>query len=424
MKKIFVSVGLAAGAAGLASAFAQGMEGASPKLWNVTGSLRGFYDDNYNSSSVKQGSWGFEVRPSVSANVDLKQTDFGAKYTFGLYFYEYRSSKGENPIDYTHQANVWLDHAFDETLKLNITDTLVIAQDPELVQGGATTRVSGNNVNNHARLSVTKEWTRQFSTATHYGNNLVEYQDSSTSPSNPSNAALLNRIEQNVGTDFQWLFQPETMGFIGYDYSWVRYTKDQEISPSQIINGKTVNYYSDSRNTDTHYGYVGVQHKFSPSLSGTLRVGASATDLYNDPVSPSTTLAPYADVSATYTFIPGSFVQAGFTQNQSETAVVAPNSNGHLTQYQESSTFYLDINHRFDSKITGSLVSQYIYSSFKDGAYSGQAQNTVNVGANLDYAINRHFSANTGYNFYELFSNVAGQPFSRNVVYLGLTASY
>ena len=56
MKKIFVSIGLAASAAGLSSVFAQGMESATPKLWNVSGTLRGFYDDNYNYlTSLYQG---------------------------------------------------------------------------------------------------------------------------------------------------------------------------------------------------------------------------------------------------------------------------------------------------------------------------------------------------------------------------------
>lgn len=426
MKKIFVSVGLAAGAAGLASSHAQDVQTpSSPKFWNVSSSLRGFYDDNYNSSSQKQGSWGFEARPSISANVDRQQTDFAAKYTFGVYFYLERSNHGEAPFDYTHQASVWLDHAFDETLKVNVSDSFVIAQDPQLVQGGAVSRVNGNNINNHAQITVNKDWTRQFSTSTHYGNNLVIYNNNDGgTPANPSNAALLNRMEQNVGNDFQWLFQPETMGFVGYDFSWVNYTGNQQISTPQTINGKTYYYYSDSRNTQTHYGYVGVQHKFSPSLSGTVRGGVSATDIYNDPVSPSWSLAPYADLSATYTYLPGSYVQLGFTQNQSETSVYQPNSNGHLTQFQNTSTAYLDVNHRFDAKLSGSLVSQYSYSTFVDGAYSAQPENALNAGVNLTYQLNSHLSANTGYNFYELFSNVAGQAYSRNVVYLGLTASY
>jgi len=169
---------------------------------------------------------------------------------------------------------------------------------------------------------------------------------------------------------------------------------------------------------------VGVSDEFSPSLSGTIRAGVSYTDVYNDPVSPYTSLAPYADMSVTYTYEPGSYVQAGFTQDQNATDVVTPDSQGQLTQYQESSVFYLDVNHQFNQKLSGALTSQYQYSTYKSGAYSGTGDNSVSAGLNFNYTINRHFSANTGYNFNELFSNINGRGNSRNVVYLGLSATY
>jgi hypothetical protein len=434
MKKIFVSIGLAAaGAAGLPSAFAQGMEaGAAPKIWNVAASLRGFYDDNYTVVQNKTGSFGFELTPSISANIALQQTDIGVKYTFGMYYYLQRAENGITPLDYTHQGDIWIDHAFNERFKMTAADTLVVAQDPKLVDGGTTTRVSGNNVANHATLTLNSEWTRQFSTATHYGNNLVVYQGGNVSTNNtppgasPSTAALLNRMEQNFGTDFQWHFQPETMGFIGYNFSWVHYTGNAQIALPYIPpSGPPIPYYSDSRDSRTHYGYVGLSKTFSPNLSGSIRVGVSDTDLYNDPVSDQNTLAPYADINATYTYMPGCYVQAGFTQDQNATDVVSPGPNGQLTQYQESSTFYATWNHQLTTKLSSSVVSQYQYSSYKDGAYSGSTgDSTVSAGLHLNYQFDRHFSANAGYDFSELFSTINGRGNSRNVVYLGLGANY
>lgn len=428
MKKIFVSVGLAAaGAAGLPSVFAQSVQAPAPaKVWNVSSTLRGFYDDNYRVSHDKQGSFGFELSPSASANIALRQTDIGIRYTYGMYYYLKRADNGNSPIDHTHQADLWVDHAFTGRLKANASDSFVVAQDPKLVDGGAVTRVGGNNVANRAKLSVTADWTRQLSTATHYGNNLFIYSDSFgtnnvPAGNSPSQAALLNRIEQSVGTDLQWHMQKETMVFVGYQFSWVRYTGNQQIQ--QPFNGYT--YFSDSRNYNAHYGYVGVQHEFSPSLSGQARGGASYVDLYNDPVSATKSWAPYADVNLTYTYIPGSYVQAGFTQDINATDVAARGSDGHLTQYQQSSVFYMDINHQFTSKITGSLISQYQYSTYKDGQYGGSTGDSdVSVGVNLNYQINRHFSANAGYNFDELFSDIPGRDYSRNRVYVGVAANY
>jgi hypothetical protein len=89
MKKTFISVGLAAvGAASGSALHAQSMEsGATPKMWNVAATLRGFYDDNYAVANNKKGSFGFEFTPTVSANVDLKKTDIGIRYAFGMYYY-------------------------------------------------------------------------------------------------------------------------------------------------------------------------------------------------------------------------------------------------------------------------------------------------------------------------------------------------
>jgi len=64
------------------------------KLWSVSGTLRGFYDDNYNtqpSGTFKRSSFGFEFSPYVSLNVPLQQTELGLRYTYGLYYYQARN---------------------------------------------------------------------------------------------------------------------------------------------------------------------------------------------------------------------------------------------------------------------------------------------------------------------------------------------
>ena len=432
MKKIFVSVGLAAaGAAGLPAIHAQGMDaGASPKVWNVAATLRGFYDDNYAVAHNKTGSFGFELTPSVSGNVALQQTDIGVRYTFGMYYYLQRDQNGINPLDYTHQGDFWLDHSFNERFKLTLSDTVAVGQDPKLVQGGATIRVNGNNVANTATVTLSSEWTRQFSTATHYSVYLVNYNNEGTnSPSNPSQAALLNRMQQDVGNTFNWQFQPETTGFIGYDFSWVDYTGNSQIAPLYVLinppNIRNVHYYSDSRNYRSHSLYLGVSEEFSPNLSADISLGATVTDLYNDPISKQNSLSPYARLAVTYTYMPGCYVQANFSQSQNATDVSQPGPDGHLTQYQDSSVFTMSLNHQLTPKLSGSLVGAYQYSSFKDGAYANNTgDSSIDAGLHLNYTINRHLSANAGYDFSELFSTINQRGNSRNVVHLGLGANY
>lgn len=431
MKKIFVSVGLAAaGAAGWSSASAQSMDAAaSPKMWNVSATLRGFYDDNYAVAHNKVGSFGFEVTPSVSANVALSQTDLGIKYTLGMAYFLQRADNGINPLDLSHQGDLWVDHAFNESWKLNVADSLAMGQDPQLVQGGAVIRVAGNNLANRATATLNTEWTQQFSTSTHYGNGLYIYSNNSvTNAANASEAGLLNRVEENAGIDFQWHFPSGTVGFIGYNYSWVRYTGNAQVANPYLAlpgPGVLIRYYSSARDYNAHYGYVGVSHEFGPNLSASVRGGVTDTEMYNDPISPTSSLSPYADLSLTYTYFPGCYVQAGFTHNINSTDVSTPSATTHrLTQYQESSVFYMDINHRFNSKFAGSLVGQYQYSSYKEGAYGGTGDSNFSAGLNLNYQINRHISAEAGYNFDDLISSINNRGSIRNRVYIGLSANY
>ena len=418
----------------MSSARAQSMEAeASPKLWNVSASLRGFYDDNYSVTPAQKGSFGVEFSPSVSANVAFGQTDIGIRYTFGMYYYLQRDQVGINPFDLTHTGDLWVDHAFNERWKLNLTDSAAVGQDPQLVQGGAVVRVNGNNLGNRFSAKLNTDWTRDFSTSLHYGNNIYVYSDNSvtnTTGANPSNAALLNRIEQNAGLDLQWHFTPDTIGFVGYNYSWVRYDGSGLIAPTFILINppnppRTVLYYSNARDYDAHYGYVGLTEQLTPNLSCSLRGGASLVDSFNDPVSPNTSVAPYADVSVTYTYRPGSYLQGGYTQNINSTDVAAPNAvTHHLTEYQETSTFYMDINHQFNSKLSGTLLGQYSYSTYKDGAYGGNGDDDFSASVSLNYQVNRHLSAEAGYNFDDLLSTINNRGYTRNRVYLGLSANY
>lgn len=89
MKKIFISAGLAAvSAAGFETVFAAAPDALSPKCWNVSGTLRGFYDDNYAVGGNQKGSFGLEVSPTISLNIPLQQTEFGLRYTYGLFYYQ------------------------------------------------------------------------------------------------------------------------------------------------------------------------------------------------------------------------------------------------------------------------------------------------------------------------------------------------
>src|SRR5215469_15369351 len=110
MKKLFVSASLAAiGALTLhADEYAPDFTALNAtKPWTVSGTLRGFYDDNFATApnGHKDGSAGFEFSPQASLIMPLQQTELGLRYTYGLAYYEKRASQGSNPIDQSQAVN-------------------------------------------------------------------------------------------------------------------------------------------------------------------------------------------------------------------------------------------------------------------------------------------------------------------------------
>ena len=443
MKKLFVSAGLVAiGAAAIKPALADDVT--SPKYWSVGATLRGFYDDNYNIAATGKGSFGLELVPTISFHEPLQQTDMGIRYTYGLYYYQDRNDAGVNPFDQTHQVDLWLDHAFNERWHGNVTDTFAVGQEPELLNPNPVApiatpyRVNGNNISNHGNLVLNTDWTRLFSTSLSYDNSFYDYEQSGAMVNSsgmlilpdgltpgPSLAGILDRVEESASLDLKWHVQPETTLYVGYQFSWVNYTGNEPIAVVPFIT-PTFNgvYHSGDRDSDSQYGYVGIEHQFTPNLSANIRAGATYTDVYADPLFPSTSWSPYADISLTYTYIPGSYLQFGFTHDISSTDQVMADSSGKLTQYANDSVIYIDVNHRITSKLVATIIGRVQYSTYEGGAASSMDETDYSVGVNLGYSINQHFSVDIGYNFDDVVTQIAGYQYDRNRVYLGLTANY
>ena len=340
MKKFFVSMGLiAAGTASLQAAYAPDWNSQSASMWSVSGTLRGFYDDNYEtaSSGAKIGSYGFEFSPQISFNVPLQQTELGMRYIYGLYYYQRREELSQNPIDQTSEFDLWLDHAFTEHWQARVEDSFVIGQEPELLDPNTsvTSRVNGSNIRNTATITLHTDWTRLFSTELGYQNTIFIYENSggmATPPVDPtlgnpfgspgtvdnaSLAGLLNRMEQSAWLNLQWMVRPETMFQVGARFGLVNYTGDEPIayfSPGPpYYQSTSILYTSSDRDNRSYMGYLGLQHAFLPNLSLNLQGGVQYTDPYNDPLS-STSLSPYGNLSLVYTYGAGSYAQIGFTE--------------------------------------------------------------------------------------------------------------
>jgi len=317
MRKFLVSVGLAAaGTASLHAAYAPGLGSMSTtKMWSVSATLRGFYDDNYDTANGglnPRGSYGFEISPQLMLAVPLQQTELGLRNTYSMQYYQEREDLGQDPIDQSDQLDLWVDHAFTERWQGKVMDTFVVAQEPQLLTPNGSPeslpiRTRGDNIRNTGNITLNTDWTRLFSTSLTYGNSFYDYQQSGATQNTvtplayiaffpgaqggtASLAGLLNRIDQTVSLDLQWTLSPVTMVFFGGSFEDVEYTGDEPVAFNQaaFFGGPQfgpVYYYSSDRNSRSYTGYLGIQHNILPNLNVNARVGASYTEQYNDPLS-------------------------------------------------------------------------------------------------------------------------------------------
>ncbi|HEV2330176.1 MAG TPA: outer membrane beta-barrel protein [Verrucomicrobiae bacterium] len=432
MKKLFVSAGLVAiGAVGLhADEYAPDFTAMdATKPWSVSGTFRGFYDDNFTTTpnGHKQGSAGFEVSPQLSLIVPLQQTELGLRYTYGLYYYQQRENQGSNPIDQTHQVDLWVDHAFTQRLEGKVEDTFVSQQDPQLTSSGTILpyRAEGNNIQNVGTVSGHYELSALFSSDLSYQNTWIDYVNNIGIPGSPSYAALLNQDEHAIGLTLNYQYLPDLAFMVGYTFQWTDYTGDAPIglglTPGEV-------YYSNSRNQLSHTFKVGAQYAATENLSILAWAGFTYNDNYNQPsfdTQSSTSLQPYANIAVTYTYLPGDYVQVGFSESGASVATADISSKtGALTQYQQVSVLYATINHQITPKLTGSLTGHYQYSTYVGGGNDGAPQDWYSFGLDLAYAFTPWVSADAGYNFYYLTSAPGLQGYSRNIGYASVTASF
>lgn len=438
MKKIVASVGLVAlGASSLQAAVLPGLTEEAGKPWSVSATLRGFYDDNFNTApdddagygDYERDSFGFEVSPSVLFAFPIDQTTISAGYTGSYKYYENKLIGRGGHDDWSHTFNVSLDHAFSERYNLSVKDSFVIGQEPDLLRtGNAMTtfqRVPGDNIRNFGAIKFRGEATRQFGYELGYANSLFKYDDTGERTDVdgnvlPSLGGLLNRLEHVGNLDLRWKVQPQTVGLVGYQYREVNYTED-EIIADDPFTGLTAE--SEDRNSRTHYVYAGLDHTFTPTLSGAIRAGAEYTDYYNDDFTDGS-WSPYALANVRYTYMPQSFVELGVTHDRNATDVIGIDADS-VTLDQESTVAYVSLNHRITSKLFGTLLGQYQHSTFEGGPSDNDSEEFWMAGVNLEYRFNPYFSAHAGYNYDLLDSDTDfNRDMHRNRVYIGVTARY
>jgi hypothetical protein len=128
--------------------------------------------------------------------------------------------------------------------------------------------------------------------------------------------------------------------------------------------------------------------------------------------------------SLRYNYAVESYGEIGFSYDRNPTDLVSPDARGNLTLGEESAVVYGNICHRIIPKLYGSLMAQFQNSTFTDGEFNGSSERMFLVGLDLKYSFNAYLSADVGYNYDWLKSDVPEENYDRNRVYFGVTGTY
>ena len=457
MNKIVACVGTAAlGASMMQSISAQEIvRSPAQRPWSVAATVRGFYDDNVNTSPVdaqKVDSFGIEVSPAVGFAWTDEATTINAGYRYSLKYYDEAipgtfdpNKGGGDHTDQTHNFMATLTHDFSERYRIALTESFVIGQEPDSLRspGQASDqfqRVSGQNIRNYAGIIFDARMTPLFNTELGYNNSYFNYDatfDESLNPRPvfptlttsiiPSPSGLLDRVENTGFADLQYLMSPSTTLLGGYQLRAVNYTGDEPITGfNDLIFGRTVLLSSDQRNSVSHYGYAGINHAFRPDFTASLKLGIQYSDFYNLPDQPNgqssenSGTSPFVQAMLTYQYAPESSLHAGFTHSRT------PIYDNTATD-ADTSVLWLELRHRIVPRLFGSVTGTF-QSSTMNGVVSNRGNDdktdlVYGLGLNLEYFFNSYFSAEIGYNWDKMNSDIIGD-WDRNRVYIGVTARY
>ena len=427
MKRIIASAGLAAvGAASVQAAYTPGltpMEQAKP--WSVSVAVRGFYDDNIfarpSDSGAKQESFGVSVNPTVGLNFALERTLIQFNYSYDFRWFEGRD---ENEADHIQLADLSISHEFSERFKLDVSDQFTYAQEGAVRVDGVVTvpgRSDGDYYHNRALGAFTAGVTERLNLEVAYQNDIWDFENSGPNPN--SYSALLDRMEHLATLELGYAITPATTGGVGYKYG------DIGSRSTDVLIMSGIPVPADTRDNRSHYLYGGIEHQFNPQLNAALRAGAQFIDYTNIDILSGSGLGyeddatiPYIDFLLGYNYNPGSYLKVGIVNKMAVTSVGS-------AQSQDATAVYLDLNHRITPKWTFGTMLLYQYSSLRGGVFDGEKEQLFVAGVNFDYLISQNLSAEIGYNYDNLNSDVEyfgvdSRSYDRNRVYLGLRARF
>ena len=419
MKNILTTAGVAAIAvAGIQTqCAAQAIAVDDSKWWQVSASLRGFYDDNYTIApdDFARESFGFEVRPGVVVGHQGEQyiAKLSAYYS-GRWF----EDRDDDAWDHGFMADANMEYQLSENHVLRLNDNFSYTSEPTLLdRGSAITllRADGTNIRNLGDLKYIGQFTPLFGLEVGYGNTLYDFEQEGVG----SYSAILDRVEHLIRAETRWTLTPTLAGILGYWYETVGFTGDESI-------GAGSSFKSDVRDSFSHYFIGGADYTVSPHCFVSVRGGAQNVTYSEVPGEPDQWNG-FGDISTTFEYAEGSHFRVGGRYGRNRTDVVgaiSPTLYTQLTMDQETAVAYGTVSHKLTEQLTARASAQLQFGTFNGGLYDDESEGMYVIGASLTYDLTQYLALETGYNYDRLDSDDSNRTYSRNRVFLGVRGQF
>jgi Putative beta-barrel porin 2 len=379
------------------------------KFYTLSASLREIYDDNVNtSSSNKQGSAETELSPSILVDFPTAGGGFSARYTFDITYYEHQpnnignagnggngtSSSSSDPsgFEYSHEFVAQYTHAFSDRFNLNLAEQFRSYTEPSVDQNVGTAYQNGAYVSNVVNGNFSAQWTPLFGTTSTYSNTIIRYDQTAA-------ATDQNNTENTGSQTFSFSILPKiSLSFGGI--------------------GDDINYESGIRGYTTYTGFIGAQWQALPSISLTVRGGAS----YDKTVFGQSSISPYAAASLAWSL--GARSKLSFDYAHEVTPSDQIGANGQNSD-RFSAGFYYDITNRLSAHLAGSVTNAVVSDQLANtSSLSGYSEIQYYLDTGLTYHYNNYLDFDSGLTLSGVSSDISFNDYSRDEVYLGVRGTY
>jgi len=369
--------------------------------FHVSASVVFGYDDNV-ITALSQGNASTYIHPNVDLTYAFMDPRTTANLKAGAGFNYYFDQPSDQAYDVNVSVGLSLAHKASERLTLTADTNLNYLTEPDFSLSVGNRR-SGNYFYTVDQFKGTYEWQPRFATATSYSLLFVNYDDDVV-------GRFQDRSEHTFGNEFRFALQPSTI-LVGD----VRF---------QIVNHTQTPTVQSPQDSTSEFLLAGFEHTFNPRLNVSLRGGAQLRSYDNG----GDTSEPYFESTLNYSA--GKRTTISWTNHY---GLEEPD----LDKNQSRTTFRTGLTgtYSFTSRLSAGVSFYYLHNDYAQGPpfilfgfiFPGAPpfeEDSVDVGLNVHYLINRDFSAVAGYQHTQIFSDMPSREYSRNRVFGGLTFAF